>query len=120
MGALTQKELACSIRERGYLGSYEFATSSLETEIDLLETSRQNPPLFVSFYTEKTPYEALAEELRNSLDRFNLPHRIEPVPSRGSWVANTGLKAEAILRCWQESESPICWIDADAEILRVP
>ena len=98
----------------------EIATGSLATEIDFLETPRETPPLFVSLYTEKTPYEALANELRNSLDRFDLPHRIEPVPSRGSWVANTGLKAEAILRCWQESESPICWIDADAEILRVP
>ena len=92
----------------------------LETEIEFLETPRKTPPLFVSYYTENTPYEALAVELRASLDRFGLPHRIEPVPSRGSWVANTGLKSETILRAWQESERPICWIDADAEVLRVP
>ena len=74
----------------------------------------------MSCYTENTPYEALASELRTSLDRFGLPHRIEPVQSRGSWVANTGLKAEVIMQAWRESEGPICWIDADAELLRKP
>ena len=101
-------------------GYDEIATGSLATEIAFLETPRETPPLFVSFYTENTPYEALATKLRDSLDRFGLPHRIESITSRGSWVANTGLKAETILRAWQESERPICWIDADAEILRVP
>ncbi len=96
------------------------AHANLKSEISFLETPRGTPPLFVSYYTENTPYEALANRLRASLDRLNLPHRIEAVPSQGSWVANTGLKSAFIERCWAETDSPICWIDADAEILRTP
>ena len=98
----------------------EVATGSLASEINFMETPRNTPPLFVSYYTENTPYDALASELRSSLDRFRLPHRIEPIRSRGRWVANTGLKAETIMQAWRESEGPICWIDADAELLREP
>ena len=98
----------------------EIATGSLAAEIEFLETPRKTPPLFVSCYTEDTPYEDLASELGVSLDRLGLPHRIDPVRSRGSWVTNAGLKAETIMRAWQESDGPVCWIDADAELLRLP
>ncbi len=94
--------------------------AGLGEEIALYESVRGAPPLFVSYYTADTPYEALAADLRASLDRHGLPHRIEPVPSRGSWVANTGLKARFIERVWSESKGPICWLDADAAVLRPP
>ncbi|MCO6178866.1 hypothetical protein [Ciceribacter sp. RN22] len=97
-----------------------YAEAGLKDLIALAERRREKPPLFVSYFTADTPYEALAERLRLSLDRFGLPHRIEAIPSRGSWVANTGLKAAFIERVWQESDGPICWVDADAEILRTP
>ncbi|MDQ1900420.1 hypothetical protein RAH32_08170 [Paracoccus sp. WLY502] len=102
-------------------GSVDLAcTTDLRGEIGLYETARGEPPLFVSYYTTGTPYEDLAADLRASLDRHGLPHRIEPVASRGSWVANTGLKARVIQTVWNESDRPICWIDADAAILRTP
>ena len=94
--------------------------TDLRSEIALLEAPRGRPPLFVSYYTPDTPYEALANDLRTSLDRFGLPHRIEPIASRGSWVANTGIKARFVERVWAESDGPICWIDADAAVLRPP
>src|SRR5690554_6689288 len=94
--------------------------TDLRGEIALYETPQGEPPLFVSYYTTDTSYEALAAELRASLDRHHLPHRIEPVASRGSWVANTGLKARVIQAAWQDSGRPVCWIDADAAILRPP
>lgn len=95
-------------------------TAGLRDEIALYETARGESPLFVSYYTTDTPYEALAADLRASLDRHGLPHRIEPVPSRGSWVANTGLKARVVETAWQESDRPVCWLDADAAVLRPP
>ncbi len=98
----------------------EIADLSLAAEIELLEGVRNSPPLFVSCYTLDTPYENLAKELTASLNQFNLPHRIEPVVSTGSWVANTNLKAATIKRAWLDSEQPVCWIDADAEVLRLP
>ncbi len=94
--------------------------ADLRAEIAMLEAPRGRPPLFVSYYTPDTPYETLAADLRASLDRFGLPHRIEPIASRGSWVANTGIKARFVERVWAESDGPICWIDADAAILRPP
>lgn len=101
-------------------GEDRVCTARLADEIALLEAPHGAPPLFVSYYTADTPYEALANDLRASLDRFDLPHRIEPIASRGSWVANTGLKARFIETVWAEAEGPICWIDADAAVLRPP
>lgn len=101
-------------------GSDLVATSALAHEIDLYERAGGRAPLFLSYYTTDTPYETLAASLERSLDRFGLRHRIEAIASRGSWVANTGSKADFIVRAWEESDSAICWIDADAEILRVP
>ena len=95
-------------------------TAELKDEIALYDTPRGAPPLFVSYFTTDTPYEALAAGLRASLDRHGLPHRIEPVPSRGSWVANTGLKARVVEAAWRDSDRPVCWIDADAAMLRPP
>ena len=102
-------------------GYDEIAAVPLPREIDLLEKPRPDiAPLFVSYFTENTPYEMLADELRGSLDLLGMPHRIEPLPSRGDWVANTCLKAEFIENIWHNSHRPICWIDADAEVLRIP
>lgn len=101
-------------------GTDLIARSQLGQEIDLYERPGARPPLFVSYYTADTPYAALAARLARSLDRLGLAHRIEAIPSRGSWVANTGLKAGFIARAWTESDRPICWIDADAELLRLP
>lgn len=95
-------------------------TAELQKEIALYETPQGEAPLFVSYYTTGTPYEELAADLRASLSQHGLPHRIEPVASRGSWVANTGLKARVLETAWRETGRPICWIDADAAIRRPP
>ena len=97
-----------------------FALGTLDEEIDFLENRHINPPMFVSYFTENTIYEKLADDLSNSLSRFSLPKSIFSVKSRGSWVANTCLKSEIILKAWKESNTAICWVDADAEIIRVP
>lgn len=106
---------------RGLNGD-QVARGALKDIAELVDRPRdlQLAPLFVSYYTPATPYEALAHQLRRSLDRFGLEHRIEPIPSQGSWVANTGLKSTFIERAWRESDRPICWVDADAELLRPP
>lgn len=98
----------------------QISCCSLNAEVKLLDCKEGEAPLFVSYFTKDTPYETLANHLRISFDRFNLPHRIEAIESRGSWVANTGLKSTFIEKAWKESDRPICWVDADAEILRTP
>lgn len=78
------------------------------------------PPLYVSYFTPGSAYETLARQLRQSLDAHALPYRIEPRPSRGSWVANTCIKPEFIAEIWSGAQRPVCWIDADAAVLRPP
>lgn len=113
----TRHELAY-LRDPG--GIDRSCSADLHSLIALMEKPRRTPPLFVSYFTENTPYEALADRLRASLDRLGLAHRIQGIPSSGSWVANTGLKSGFIEKAWRESDGPICWVDADAEFLRRP
>jgi hypothetical protein len=77
-------------------------------------------PVFVSYFTPGTHYETRAEALRLSLDRLGLDHRIEGLPSRGNWVANCAQKSEFIQTVWHDTDRPICWVDADAELRRRP
>jgi len=104
------------------LNGDQVARGTFRNVIELTDRQRdsQLSPLFVSYYTPATPYETLANQLRRSLDRSGLEHRVEPIPSQGSWVANTGLKSAFIERAWRESDRPVCWVDADAELLRPP
>ncbi len=81
---------------------------------------RVGPPNFISYYTVDTPYEDMAKELADSLDRLNMPHEFEGLASRGSWVANTCLKSECVSRFWNAAEGPICWLDADSTVAREP
>ena len=88
--------------------------------VDFYDREGSTPPLFVSYYTQTSPYIERVERLRSTLDRYCLPHRIEQLADQGSWVANTGLKAQIMQRAWATSDRPICWIDADAALLRAP
>ncbi len=88
--------------------------------IEYYGRSTGTPPLFVSYYTRTAPYIERVKRLRATLDKWSLPHRIESLPDQGSWVANTCLKAGVMQRAWAESDRPICWIDADAALLRAP
>ncbi|MCM2291259.1 hypothetical protein NAC44_02810 [Allorhizobium sp. BGMRC 0089] len=114
--------LHCLAHQRQPGGVDLVARASLRQMIDHGERPRDlaKAPLFISYYTPDTPYEGLAAALRASLDRLGLEHRIEPVTSLGSWVANTGLKSAFIERVWQDSDRPVCWLDADAELRRHP
>ncbi|RCS24413.1 hypothetical protein DUT91_09060 [Phyllobacterium salinisoli] len=77
-------------------------------------------PVIVSYYTPATAYETLAQKLQKSAERLGLDTIIEPRPAKSSWVENCAVKASFIRDVWQRSERPICWVDADAELLRLP
>ena len=76
-------------------------------------------PAFVCFYTPE--YEDEASRLRYTLDSRGITdYTIKKMKSRGSWVANTNMKAAFVedqLRAW---EKPIVWLDADARVRRLP
>ena len=81
---------------------------------------RQTPPKFISYYTMDTPYEEMAGELSDSLDKLDLPYEFEGLATRGSWVANTCLKSECVSRFWHAADGPICWLDADSTVASAP
>lgn len=105
---------------RNLNGTDTILVANRRAEYSFLNALRTVPPLFISYYTTDPIYESHAKNLRRSLDRFALPHRIEPRQSLGSWVANTGLKSKFIYEKWIEHDGPICWLDADSEVERVP
>lgn len=78
-----------------------------------------NPPLYVSFYTPD--YFKQAERLEASLRALKLPYYIMARKDCGTWVKNCALKPGFILEMMAANPGrPIVWLDADAEVLKVP
>ena len=79
------------------------------------------PYVIVSYYTKDTPYEKEVENLHESLHRFNLPHIILSVPSRGSWIKNVQINEEIILDAMEVyPDKAIASLDADSVVQRYP
>lgn len=72
----------------------------------------------ISFYTPL--YKSVAERLKTSCVKFNVPYQIEERPSKATWEANCSIKPTFILETLQALQSPVLWVDADAELLRPP
>lgn len=78
-------------------------------------------PLFVSYFTRGSPYEAEAAALSESLHEFRIPNCIEGVTPLGSWEKNCAYKPTFIGRMMDAHPGrPIVWIDADARLRRFP
>lgn len=71
-------------------------------------------------YTINTPYEQEVENLRASLEKFKVPHKIYPIENTGSWAKNCQQKAVVIRRAMDEFQANIVWIDADAVVMANP
>jgi hypothetical protein len=77
-------------------------------------------PLFVSFHTGGR-YEQHANELAETLSRFDLPYEINHLPCSGRWVANCSMKSRFILdKMEQWPDRSIVWVDADARVRQRP
>jgi hypothetical protein len=75
-------------------------------------------PLIVSYFTPDAAYERHARILEASVKRLGLESRIEPRPSRGSWIENCAQKALFIRQIRAEEGRPVLWVDADAVVRR--
>jgi len=77
--------------------------------------------IVISYYTVGTGYETEIEKLRRSLNLFQLPHYIEGIKSRGSWVENVHYNNELILKAFDMfPDKAIVSLDADAVVERYP
>ena len=78
------------------------------------------PFLVASYYTEGTPYEQEAADLRASCERFGLRHHIQGVPNLGSWSKNCCHKPVYLLEQLERYNCPIVWTDADSLFVAKP
>lgn len=77
--------------------------------------------IVISYYTVGTGYEIEIEKLRQSLIKFELPHHIEGIKSRGSWIKNVHYNNELILKAFDMfPDKAIVSLDADAIVERYP
>lgn len=80
----------------------------------------------ISFYTPGTRYEQDATRLRESCERFGIPHDIRPMDlnaapgASDSWVASVARKPAFIRDMLLTHASPVCWMDADCTIVQEP
>jgi hypothetical protein len=72
----------------------------------------------VSFYTPD--YTEVAQRLINTCNALGLQHQIEAVPPKGSWVQGCAFKPKFVREMWENSTTPIVWVDADAMIRKAP
>jgi hypothetical protein len=80
-----------------------------------------NRVIYISYATKGTPYIKVMEKyLLPSLQRFNLIYDIAYPENRGSWQANTHMKAEIIKEMLLKHKQPLVYIDSDATIESYP
>ena len=77
--------------------------------------------IIISYFTKNTPYERVMQSrLLPSLVFWKLPYNIQGVPDLGSWQKNTSFKAQFIYDMLLKHKQDVCFIDADATILKYP
>ena len=77
-------------------------------------------PTVLSFFTANDPYPRMAARLEESCKKNALDYLISEVDPEPTWVETVAQKAAYILRWARSLERPVLWVDADAEILRLP
>lgn len=77
-------------------------------------------PVFVSFFTPNGKYPALAENLKASLDDFELNWDVMELPPFPSWQKGVAYKPQFILEMLELHKRPVVWMDIDTEVWQFP
>ena len=73
--------------------------------------------IVISGYTVNTKYEEEVKDLEGGLKKYNVPYKLYPYESRGTWRRNTMVKAELSQQGLNEHPNEdVIWIDADAVV----
>ena len=75
--------------------------------------------IFVSYYSGEN-YKICSKRLEQSLLKFRLPYYIQEINSSGDKQKNIAKKPEFVRYNLLRFQQPICWIDADSEIIKYP
>ncbi len=77
--------------------------------------------IFVSFYTRGTIYEEGIYKLIAGLEQFKLPYYVKGFDqAERGWREVCGSRGDFLVDVMEKTGQDVCWIDADAEILRKP
>ena len=77
--------------------------------------------IVISSFTVKTPYQAAAKKLADSMNEFSIPGRIYSTKSKGLWRDNCFVTNHIILKALRDyPDKNIVWIDADAYFQAYP
>jgi len=75
-------------------------------------------PTYVSFYTPE--YQSYADNLEDSLRKYNLKYEIRKIERLGNWEKNCNYKPVFIKEMMEKYKTPIVWLDADATVESYP
>jgi len=75
--------------------------------------------IFVSYFSGK-PYEICSDRLKKSLVKFDLPHFIQESSNKGDKQLNISGKPQFVKDNLMRFRQPVCWVDADSEIMKHP
>lgn len=75
--------------------------------------------IFVSYYSGEN-YKICSNRLKKSLEKFRLPYYIVEVQNTGDKQRNISGKPKFVKDCLMKFRQPVCWIDADSEIMQYP
>lgn len=76
-------------------------------------------PIVISFFTDDPYYESQAEFFADDCRRLGLKLYVEEFEAR-EWASSCAQKANFILKCLRQTQSPVVWIDIDTRIIRNP
>lgn len=74
--------------------------------------------MIIGYYTDK--YEEEAQKFIDSLKKLDLPHEVDKVEDKGSWLDNVKYKPTFIKEKLKKLNCPVIYIDVDAEVKRYP
>lgn len=78
-------------------------------------------PIFVSYYTVKTPYEKEIKGLIATLEQFDLEYDIFPKRSLGTWAANCSMISTVCREALEKyRDRPVVFLPADTKIKKRP
>lgn len=85
------------------------------------EQKKASSYIVVSYYTLGNQYETTVERLRASLEKFNVPHHLVAIESKGNWYRNTQYKPMFLMEMMALfPDQNLVWVDADAEFFAYP
>lgn len=77
-------------------------------------------PIVVCYFTINTMYEQEVRNLKESLNKYKISYKIYGIFSFGTWLHNTGYKAEFMQIMMKKFDVPLIWLDADSIVNRTP